>query len=243
MFNRHTFSVAFGTAFYNGDVNYDPVFGRTNRAFSDIKNDKGATGLKGSLPGFSARLGHHYIPKFLGSSNLIIQTELAYAFIHADDLYELRNLDFQTHTFGLQSSLVYELGGGLWGTQSGKRIVPYVGLGVGAMYFTPHADLLGEDVKLDGDYSNIAFYVPGTVGIKYRISAATSVGLETSYLLTFTDGLDDVYGGGYDPASPSSDRSPGNVASKNNYQRGGDANDGIALINIRFQFVLPGNIL
>ena len=220
-----------------------PSSAEQTEELSDIKNDKGATGPKGSLPGFSFKIGHHFVPKFLGSTNFVIQSDLSYAFIRADDLYELRNLSFQTHTFGLQSTLVYELGGGLWGTQSGKRIVPYAGAGIGVMYFTPTADFLGKDVTLDGDYANITPYIPGTVGVKYRISANASVGLEASYLLTFTDGLDDVYGGGYDANNPASDRSPGGVASRKGYQRGGDSNDGMALINVRFQFVLPGNLL
>ena len=119
----------------------------------------------------------------------------------------LRNLSFRSRIEELS------LSGEVYPLQLLNRIrrettlKPFVGVGVGAFHFNPEAKLNGDWVKLqplslEGEgfaeypdskkYSLYQFYIPFTVGFKYRLDDQISVAFRATFRKTFTDYLDDV---------------------------------------------------
>ncbi len=84
---------------------------------------------------------------------------------------------------------------------------PFVGIGVGMFHFNPQTKLNGDWVdlqplKLEGEgfaeypdskeYKLYQFYIPLTLGFKYRLDDNISIGFQATFRKTFTDYIDDV---------------------------------------------------
>ncbi len=84
---------------------------------------------------------------------------------------------------------------------------PFIGAGLGIFHFNPKAELNGEwielkPLRLEGEgfseypdskeYSLYQFYIPVTLGFKYRVDDQMTLGFGATFRKTFTDNLDDV---------------------------------------------------
>lgn len=117
-----------------------------------------------------------------------------------------RNLHFRTNIVDAQlmmewNILPYQIG------HKRMSFSPYIGVGVGGIYFNPTAELNGSWVNLQAlgtegqglleyldrtKYSKLAFNIPAAIGFKVNIGRQFAIGAELQYKLTFTDYLDDV---------------------------------------------------
>lgn len=104
----------------------------------------------------------------------------------------------------------------------------YVFGGVGIAYFNPQANYNGSWVNLrplstEGQglangpkkYLPITATIPAGVGFRMGISQMWRIGIEASYIKTFSDYIDDVSGVYYDPAALSTQVSPTSAALSN----------------------------
>lgn len=102
--------------------------------------------------------------------------------------------------------------GGLKG-MGDKNMQTYIFSGIGVMFFNPKANYNGAWVPLkplrtEGqglpngpeEYKRFTVTIPFGIGYRYGLSKLWRVGLEVSYVKTFSDYIDDVHGVYYDPA-------------------------------------------
>jgi len=129
--------------------------------------------------------------------------------------------------------------------------------GIGAMYFNPKAMYQGQWVALHGmhtegqglaegpaEYKRVTATIPLGIGFRMGMSRLWRVGLEVTYVKTFSDYIDDVHGNYYDPAvleshygassaylsNPSDTPEAFNPGS----QRGGKQKDAFFYVNVMF---------
>jgi hypothetical protein len=137
----------------------------------------------------------------------------------------------------------------------------YLFSGVGVMMFNPQAQYNGEwynlhELKTEGQglpggaspYKRITATIPMGFGMRMGISRYWRIGLEVSYIKTFSDYIDDVHGEYYDPAILLSQVGPVSAALSNpattpswfepGSQRGDKQNDGLIYVN----FTITKNI-
>lgn len=132
-----------------------------------------------------------------------------------------RNLHFRSPFLNITQKLEWiiyandEVGSrlGMKGGVKNKNFRVYVFGGVGVAYFNPQAKYNGSWVNLrplrtEGqglengpkEYSNFTVTIPAGIGVRIGISKMWAMGIEASYLKTFSDYIDDVHGVYYDPA-------------------------------------------
>ncbi len=137
----------------------------------------------------------------------------------------------------------------------------YLFSGVGVMMFNPQAQYNGEwynlhELKTEGQglpggatpYKRITATIPMGFGMRMGISRYWRIGLEVSYIKTFSDYIDDVHGEYYDPAILLTQVGPVSAALSNpattpswfepGSQRGDKQNDGLIYVN----FTITKNI-
>ena len=118
-----------------------------------------------------------------------------------------RNLSFRSRIEELSANLeLYPLQL-INRTHRETLLKPFIGVGVGGFHFNPKAELNGDWVelqplKLEGEgfseypdskeYKLYQFYIPLTLGFKYRLDDNISIGFQATFRKTFTDYLDDV---------------------------------------------------
>lgn len=151
--------------------------------------------------------------------------------------------------------------GGLKGMND-KNMQTYIFSGIGIMLFNPKAFYNGAWVPLkplrtEGqglpggpkEYKRYTATIPFGVGYRYGISKMWRVGLEISYVKTFSDYIDDVHGVYYDPnllkeyvgkdAAVLSNPTKNKSAIKGNWfgpgeQRGDEQKDAVFYVNVTF---------
>ncbi|MFA9211593.1 MAG: hypothetical protein ACEQR5_07170 [Moraxellaceae bacterium] len=137
----------------------------------------------------------------------------------------------------------------------------YLFSGIGVMLFNPQAQYNGEwynlhDLKTEGQglpggatpYKRVTATIPIGFGMRMGISRYWRIGIEVSYIKTFSDYIDDVHGVYYDPAVLLTQVGPAAAALSNpattpswfepGSQRGDKQLDGLLYVN----FTLTKNI-
>jgi hypothetical protein len=182
-----------------------------------------------------------------------------------DDIRNNRNLSFRSPVINLSQRfevilLANEKVGrryniaGLKGFNNRNEQIYLFG-GVGVAYFSPRALYQGswlalkplrtEGQGLEGgpeEYSNFTVTIPVGIGLRMGISQLWRIGLEATYVKTFTDYIDDVHGVYYDPAVLAAAIGPESAALSNpaktpslfnpGSQRGDKENDAFFYANI-----------
>ena len=117
-----------------------------------------------------------------------------------------RNLSFKSNIYEMQvTAELYPLQALSYNNI--PKLMPYIGLGVGLFHFDPKAQLNGkwynlQPLHLEGqgfaeypersNYKLTQFYIPLTLGVKYRVSENNLISLNTIFRITFTDYIDDI---------------------------------------------------
>lgn len=135
-----------------------------------------------------------------------------------------RNLHFRSFTFELQQRIEfiiyanekfgarYKLPGHKYFKDQNFRVYAYTGAGV--CYFNPQAQYNGSWVNLNPlntegqglqggpkDYLGITATIPFGIGFRIGLGQMWRMGIEATYIKTFSDYIDDVHGVYYDPAA------------------------------------------
>lgn len=111
-----------------------------------------------------------------------------------------RNLSFRSDNFSFNFNTIYYLGDYHDYKSRGLNLHPFVGLGLGGIFFNPQANLNGEWVALQPfqtegiNYSRFSPTINPSLGFAWRINKSIEIKLIYSYGFTFTDYLDDVSG-------------------------------------------------
>lgn len=137
-----------------------------------------------------------------------------------------RNLHFRSPFLNLSQRVewiiysIEEVGNryGLKGGMKSKNFRVYLFGGVGLAWFNPQAKYQGKWVNLrplktegqglEGgpkNYLPITATIPAGIGVRFGISKMWTMGIEATYLKTFSDYIDDVSGVYYDPAKLASE--------------------------------------
>ena len=210
--NKKEIQIGFGATQFNGDLGGADGIG-TDYSLKDI--DWPSTGV-GFLLGYRQR----FHPYFATTSSFCVFN------LKGDDAYSgdlsrfNRNLHFKSFAIELQQRLEvifasnekFSATNNLPGSYSKKNRSQqyYLFGGVGLCYFNPRAqDAQGNWVSLrnlktegqDEAYSPLTLTIPMGIGFRVGISKMWRVGIELSYVKTFTDYMDDVSTVYADPAS------------------------------------------
>lgn len=169
-----------------------------------------------------------------------------------------RNLSFISNNFELNTVGIIQLGPHGQRFYQRPKLNFYAFAGIGLLYFNPKTEYEGEKVALQPlqtegvKYSKFAPVIPYGLGGKLMLSPFLNVSIEAGYRKVFTDYLDDVstvhlgLGAFDDPVAEAlSDRRPevGQPTVPAGTQRGNpDKKDGYMLLNVKFEYYLPGDI-
>lgn len=210
--NKHELSLGIGATGFLGDLGgADQVV--KNYSLKHI--DLNSTHVGGS---FSYRYRFH--PYFATSTMVnagMLRGSDAYT---AESARNMRNLSFRSFFVMLSQRLEFivlaseRLGRrNRSGNFTDRNMQLYLIGGIGAMYFNPKAPYQGswtslydkhtEGQGLSGgpaEYKRITATIPMGVGFRLGISRLWRIGLEITYVKTFSDYIDDVSGEYYDPA-------------------------------------------
>ena len=253
--NKKELQFGIGATQFNGDLGGGPTEGIDNSP-KDI--DWKSTGISGMI-GFRYR----FHPLFSTTSSL------RYSTLKGDDKYseetvrKERNLHFKSGVVHFQQKLEFIVFSkeqfsptyNSPGAQSVKNRNQqyYIFGGLGVAYHNPKALYQGDWVALrplmtegqDKAYSPFVLTIPMGIGFRMGISKMWRIGMEVSYVKTFTDYMDDVSTVYADPATLSTvaaavaDGSGGNPGYSFGYKRG-DSNDKDAFYHLNI--VITRNI-
>lgn len=214
--NKKEISLGLGVTQFLGDLGGANQIG-TDYSLKDL--DFPSTSIGGSL---SYRYRFH--PYYATSTMLNIGMVRGNDALTTDPARNGRNLNFRSITIGLSQRIEIIL---LANEKIGRRYnIPglrgfkdhneqlYLIAGLGAMYYNPKAlytdgswyalqPLHTEGQGLSGgpdQYKRITATVPLGIGVRMGINRMWRVGIEATYVKTFTDYIDDVGGVYYDPA-------------------------------------------
>lgn len=200
--NKKELIFAIGATQFNGDLGGGSTYGIDN-SMRDI--DWPSTGYNGTV-GFRYR----FHPMFATTSTL------SYFNIKGDDalseeyIRHTRNLHFKSGVIELQQRIEcilfsVEKFAPTYGLPSvnkakNKNQQYYIFTGLGAAYFNPKALYNDKWTALrplmtEGQskpYSPIALTIPAGIGVRFGLGSGFRIGLEASYVKTFTDYMDDV---------------------------------------------------
>jgi hypothetical protein len=198
--NKKELQFGLGATQFNGDLGGGSTYGID---YSPKDIDWASTGISG-LIGFRYR----FHPMLSTSSSLSFFT------LKGDDKYSqesirnARNLSFKSGVFEVQQKLElilfskeqfspsYNLPGAA--NLKNKNIQAYIFGGIGFCYFNPKAEYNGDWValrplKTEGvNYKPFSLTVPAGLGFRVGISNMWRIGMEVSYVKTFSDYIDDV---------------------------------------------------
>jgi hypothetical protein len=255
--NKKEISIGFGATSFLGDLGGANQIG-TDYSLKDI--DVNSTHMGGS---FSFRYRFH---PFFATSTMVNAGMLRGSDgLTTEPIRNMRNLSFRSFFVMLSQRFEIIL---LANEKIGRRHnIPglrgftdhneqlYLIAGIGAMYYNPKAMYEGEWVTLHNmhtegqglpggpeQYQRLTATIPVGIGLRLGINRLWRVGLEATYVKTFSDYIDDVHGVYYDPAvieanygsqaaylsNPSNNPSAFEPGS----QRGGKQNDAFLYVNI-----------
>ncbi|MCP4520221.1 MAG: outer membrane beta-barrel protein [Cytophagales bacterium] len=113
---------------------------------------------------------------------------------------EVRNLSFRSDNIAFAIGGYYMFTKYRVKSQYQSKINPYVGVGLGGVFFNPKTLYENEWHSLHGlntegqYYGKFAWQIPLHIGLRFRVTDWVAIGFEYSYYFTFTDYLDDVSG-------------------------------------------------
>jgi hypothetical protein len=213
--NKRELQIGFGATQFNGDLGGAVGIGR-DYSIRDI--DIQATGMAGWL-GYRQR----FHPYFATTSSI------CFFQLNGDDKWSeeptrnIRSLNFKSFCFEVQQRLEFIFAANekfsstfnLPGNYSKKNRNEqyYVFAGLGLLYFNPKSEYIDgsmvalRPLKTEGQssmYSPLTLTIPAGIGFRMGISKMWRVGLELSYVKTFSDYIDDVSTTYADPALLSS---------------------------------------
>lgn len=200
--NKLEFQLGFCASQFNGDVGGGPGKG-IDYSTKDIDWESTGKGIQGAF-------------KYRFSKYVATKTELSYFQLLGSDRYseELirnsRNLSFKSNCFEFSQRfefifLAQEFNGRFYQLAERARrrksnFQLYAFGGLGFLHFTPKASYNGAYVALqplctEGQktpYSTNTFIMPSGFGLRIGLSKQIRLGIEASYVKTFSDYLDDV---------------------------------------------------
>lgn len=257
--NKKEILIGFGATNFLGDLGGANQEG-TDYSLKDL--DFPSTGFGGVL-GYRYRFHPYYATSTLLNFGMVrgsdAQTD--------DPVRNARNLSFRSPIINLNQRfevivLANEKVGrrynipGLKGFSNHSEQL-YLFTGVGVAYFSPRTLYNGswvalKPMKTEGqglpggpsEYSGITATVPFGIGFRMGISQTWRIGIEATYVKTFTDYIDDVSGVYYDPSILSAEVGPDAAAVSNptkkpgdfftGQQRGDKQNDALFYANLTF---------
>jgi len=256
--NKKELMIGFGATNFLGDLGGASGVGKD---YSLRDFDFPSTGLGGML-GFRYRFHPYYATSTILNIALVRGSDAK-----TDNLIrESRNLHFRSPIINLSQRfefivLANEKVGrrfnipGLKGFKDHNEQLYFFG-GVGIAYYSPHALYQGSWVALKpmrtegqglaggpAEYKSITATIPFGVGFRMGINQLWRIGIEATYVKTFSDYIDDVHGSYYDPAVLMAEVGPDAVALANpakqnaswfskGDQRGDKQNDALFYANI-----------
>lgn len=200
--NKKELIFGLGATQFNGDLGGGPTEG-IDYSMKDI--DWPSTGVNGTI-GFRYR----FHPMFATTTTLSYLTLKGDDKLSEEPIRKARNLNFKTGVFELQQRIECILFSvekfsptyGLSGSQKGKNKNQqyYLFGGLGAAFFNPKAQYNGKwynlrELKTEGQakpYSPITMTIPMGVGVRFGLGSSWRIGIEASYVKTFSDYIDDV---------------------------------------------------
>jgi hypothetical protein len=255
--NKKEISIGLGATSFLGDLGGANQIG-TDYSLKDL--DFNSTHIGGSL---SYRYRFH--PYYATSTMINLGMVRGNDALTKEPIRNMRNLHFRSFFVSISQRLEFIL---LANEKIGRRYnIPglrgftdhneqlYLIAGIGAMFFNPKANYEGSwtslrDMHTEGqglpggpsNYSRITAVIPLGVGFRMGINRMWRVGMEVTYVKTFSDYIDDVHGVYYDASAigatygakaaylsnPSNNPSAFNAGS----QRGDKQKDAMFYVNI-----------
>lgn len=171
----HKAGIGIGTATYNGD-------------------------LCNSFDCYSYKLNISANMRYLLTDQISIRSKVNYFRLKSDDMNAVRNLSFRSDNINLGVDFVYDFT--KYHPHFNKRspVMPYVFLGLRALFTNPKAEYNGEwydlqPLQTEGkSYSNTVLNIPLGLGFRWEVSPNFNIGFEVAYHYAFSDYLDDVSG-------------------------------------------------
>ncbi len=213
--NKKEISFGLGATNFLGDLGGANQIG-TDYSLKDL--DFNSTHIGGAV---SFRYRFH--PYYATSTYLNMGMLRGSDALTADPVRNMRNLSFRTFFVNLSQRFEiivlanekigrrYNIPGLRGFTDHNEQL--YLIAGIGAMYYNPKAlyqggwvtlrDMHTEGQGLPGgpaNYSRITATVPLGIGARMGINRMWRIGIEATYVKTFSDYIDDVHGVYYDPA-------------------------------------------
>lgn len=255
--NKKEISIGLGATSFLGDLGGANQTG-TDYSLKDI--DINSTHVGGSLS-FRYRFHPFFATSTMANAGILRGSDA----MTAEPIRNMRNLSFRSFFVMLSQRfeiivLANEKIGrrhnipGLRGfTDHNEQL--YLIAGVGAMYYNPKAYYQGDwvtlrDMHTEGqglpggpaEYKRITAAIPLGIGVRMGINRMWRVGLEATYVKTFSDYIDDVHGEYYDAATIGaaygaqaaylSNPSNNPSAFEPGSQRGGKQNDAFFYVNL-----------
>lgn len=250
--NKKELSIGLGATSFLGDLGGADRIG-TNYGPRDL--DIYSTQIGGSLS-YRYRFHPHFATSTMVNAGMLSGSDA----LTDEPIRNMRNLSFRSFFVLLSQRfeiilLANERGGRKSGRFTNHNEQLYLIGGIGAMYFNPKAKYQGSWVTLHdkhtegqglsggpAEYKRITAAIPVGAGFRMGISRMWRIGLEVTYVKTFSDYIDDVSGEYYDPAiigaaygphaaylsNPSSTPEAFNPGS----QRGGKQKDAFFYVNV-----------
>ncbi len=207
--NKHELSLGLGVTGFLGDLGgADQVVADYSLKDIDINSSQ----IGGSLS-YRYRFHRNFATSTMINMGMLRGSDA----LTAEPARNMRNLNFRSFfTMLSQRFEIILLANERIGRRSGSidhNEQLYLIGGVGAMYFNPKARYQGSWVTLydkhtegqgleggPAEYKRITATIPLGVGFRFGISRLWRIGLEVTYVKTFSDYIDDVSGEYYDPA-------------------------------------------
>lgn len=213
--NKRELQFGFGATQFTGDLGGTPDIG-TDYSLRDVN-------LKST--GFAAWLGYRqrFHPLFATTTSLCLFGLKGDDALSENPIRNSRNLNFKSTTFEIQQRIEcifysverfgarYRLPGTHYVKNRNEQY--YFFSGIGLMRFNPKGYLNGEwyelhSLRTEGQglkggpeaYKKYTFTIPFGIGFRVGISRMWRLGLEATYVKTFSDYIDDVSGVYYDPS-------------------------------------------
>lgn len=211
--NKHEISFGLGATGFLGDL------GGADQAVSDysLKDiDFNSTHLGGSFS-YRYRFHRHFATSTMINAGMLHGSD---AFTE-EPIRNMRNLNFRSFFTMLSQrfEIILLANERVGNNRKSGRLIDhneqlYLIGGIGAMYFNPKTKYQGDWVTLHDkhtegqglsggpeEYKRITATVPLGIGFRMGIGRVWRIGLEVTYVKTFSDYIDDVSGEYYDPAT------------------------------------------
>ncbi|MES2799616.1 MAG: hypothetical protein V4638_06340 [Bacteroidota bacterium] len=214
--NKKEVIFGIGASQFTGDLGGRDRIGKD---YSLVDIDLPSTGISGML-GYRFR----FHPMFATSTTVNFMWLRGNDAMTNEIIRNSRNLHFRSFSFEIQQRIEfiiyanekfgarYKLPGHKYFKDKNFRL--YVYTGAGALYYNPQAQYQGDWVNLKGlntegqgmtggpkKYLGITATIPFGIGFRMGLGQMWRMGIEATYIKTFSDYIDDVGGVYYDPAA------------------------------------------